>query len=479
MTANDARRVRWLSILEFWQANIASPALSANDPLASDPLRTILSKLLVAIQGTTIGFGSGTVPLPRETDTLAILEEKILTGLEGLAGSTQGAFNQPTAPLRFASGTVPLTTDTEQVLEAKILTRLSELSQGQSPSNAYAGESYASGTLPTPADTIRVLLVKILLASNALVAADPPTALSINPTSGSTNGGTNVTITGTNFTGASSVKLGGTEVTSFIVVNSTTITAVTAAHTAGAVSVDVTTPGGTNAPNTLYTYIQADPFFSSVIALVKAEGTLTEVIGLCTMEIVGAGAISALQSKFGSTSFLNPGTGVPTSDFLKLIFPVGICEFPGSFTWEMWVYPRAINEDNFTALFSGQTNFGAAGCWTVQTSPLGPISFVSINTTGPQAPNGSFVANAWQHLAICRDGINPVRIFVNGVKKAEGTTVNAQGNLGAGQQWFTIARGVAADNASLDAYFEEVRVTKGVCRYNANFTPPTEPFPPF
>ena len=51
-----------------------------------------------------------------------------------------------------------------------------------------------------------------------------------------------MTITGTNFVTGATVTLGGTAATSFSVVNSTTITATTPAHAAGAVSVTVTNP---------------------------------------------------------------------------------------------------------------------------------------------------------------------------------------------------------------------------------------------
>ena len=73
----------------------------------------------------------------------------------------------------------------------------------------------------------------------------PPTVTAIAPTSGPTQGGTAVTITGTNFTGATAVTFGGTAATGVTVVNATTITAVTPAHAAGVVDVAVTTPGGT------------------------------------------------------------------------------------------------------------------------------------------------------------------------------------------------------------------------------------------
>ena len=68
-----------------------------------------------------------------------------------------------------------------------------------------------------------------------------PTIISFSPTSAST--GDTIIVTGTNFTGATSVSLGGIAATSFTVVNSTTIKAVVASGASGNVS--VTTPGGT------------------------------------------------------------------------------------------------------------------------------------------------------------------------------------------------------------------------------------------
>lgn len=81
-----------------------------------------------------------------------------------------------------------------------------------------------------------------------------PTVSAISPTAGTTLGGTAVTITGTNFTGATGVTIGGVAATSVVVVNSTTITAVTPAGSAGTASVLVTTPDGTNSANSLYTF---------------------------------------------------------------------------------------------------------------------------------------------------------------------------------------------------------------------------------
>jgi len=79
-----------------------------------------------------------------------------------------------------------------------------------------------------------------------------PTITSFTPASGYI--GNTITITGTNFTGATTVTFGGTAAASYTVVSATTITAVLGSGATGSVS--VTTPGGT-ATKTGFTYIQA------------------------------------------------------------------------------------------------------------------------------------------------------------------------------------------------------------------------------
>mgnify|MGYP001431320176 CR=1 FL=1 len=67
---------------------------------------------------------------------------------------------------------------------------------------------------------------------------------SCSPTSGSTGGGTNVTLSGSFFTGVNSVTFGGSSVTNLTVVNDTTITCTTPSHSAGAVTISASKPLG-------------------------------------------------------------------------------------------------------------------------------------------------------------------------------------------------------------------------------------------
>ncbi len=100
-----------------------------------------------------------------------------------------------------------------------------------------------------------------------------PTVTAVTPNSGTTAGGTAVTITGTNFTGTTGVTIGGNAATGVVVVNDTSITAVTPAGTAGTASVVVTTPDGANAANTLYTYVA--PLAFTLTVSKTGSGTVT------------------------------------------------------------------------------------------------------------------------------------------------------------------------------------------------------------
>ena len=70
-----------------------------------------------------------------------------------------------------------------------------------------------------------------------------PTVTGVSPNNGSTAGGTAVTITGTNFASGATLTFGGIAASSVVVVSSASITAITPAGTAGAVTVTVTNPG--------------------------------------------------------------------------------------------------------------------------------------------------------------------------------------------------------------------------------------------
>ena len=105
------------------------------------------------------------------------------------------------------------------------------------------------------ADVVVVTVVGNAIGSGAFTFVTPPTISSVSPATGSTAGGTFITITGTNLDGTTSVTVGGVAATSLNVISSTSITAVTPAGTAGAVSVAVTTPYGAASVASAFTYV--------------------------------------------------------------------------------------------------------------------------------------------------------------------------------------------------------------------------------
>jgi hypothetical protein len=120
-------------------------------------------------------------------------------------------------------------------------------------------------TATTPAGSAGAVTVTVTVNGQSGSLANgfsyilPPTVSSVSPNSGSTLGGTAVTIAGTNFATGATVTLGGTAATNVDVVNSTTITATTPAGSAGAVTVTVTNPGAQSASLTNgFTYVVGD-----------------------------------------------------------------------------------------------------------------------------------------------------------------------------------------------------------------------------
>ena len=85
-----------------------------------------------------------------------------------------------------------------------------------------------------------------------------PVIYSIAPTTGPAAGGTMVEISGTGFTGTvptTGVKFGGTNATSWVVINDDTIVAIAPAHVAGAVSIVVTNATGPSTTGGSFTYV--------------------------------------------------------------------------------------------------------------------------------------------------------------------------------------------------------------------------------
>jgi len=126
-----------------------------------------------------------------------------------------------------------------------------------------------------------------------------PVVSSISPNTSTTAGGVNVTITGKNFTWATSATVGGSAVTNFTVVSDTSITCTVPSGSAGTASVIVTSPYGSNKANTLWTYTYPAPTITGI------SPTSGPIQGNTTVTITGTNFINVTAVKFGTTNATN------------------------------------------------------------------------------------------------------------------------------------------------------------------------------
>ncbi|HLN42312.1 MAG TPA: IPT/TIG domain-containing protein, partial [Acidimicrobiales bacterium] len=169
--------------------------------------------------------------------------------------------------------------------------------------NAVAYDTNVSGAVApvaaqSPAGTSSAL--GILLSASTGAPPPPPTVTGVSPASGTTAGGTTVTITGTNFTGANAVKFGTVAAATFTVTNAGSITAVSPAE--GAATVDVTvsvgaTTSAINKPSDQFTFTLPPP--PTVTGVSPSTGSTA---GGTSVTISGTNFNGASAVKFGTVS---------------------------------------------------------------------------------------------------------------------------------------------------------------------------------
>lgn len=186
----------------------------------------------------------------------------------------------------------------------------------------------------------------------------------------------------------------------------------------------------------------------------------------------GDAKISTAQSKWGSGSGSFDGTG----DFLTI--PKSTYLVPGAnadFTFEGWVYLTA-TPNSQSAQIMGFHTYGSNADWILAVnSSLQALLY--FNSGGTFVNTTNLVSlNSWTHIAASRSGTgsNNLKVFVNGIGQSF-TSNNSTGFNG--PNFLSIGADVTGNNAVFTGYMEDLRITNGVGRYTANFTPPTAQLP--
>lgn len=211
-----------------------------------------------------------------------------------------------------------------------------------------------------------------------------------------------------------------------------------------------------------------DPHYNSVSLLLHcdgADGSTTFVDkspSPKTVAAYGNAKVSSTQSRWGASAYFD-GSG----DYL-LAAPVGssFAFGTGDFTVECWVNTSTTAEKIFVGCYNSSIT-----SWQLNIYQ-GKLYWYSIGNHLA----GSLPINdgAWHHIAATRSS-GVLRLFVDGVLDK---SISLPSNYANQLLALEVGAQVNARNSAYDlvGYIDEIRITKGVARYTANFTPPTEPF---
>jgi Concanavalin A-like lectin/glucanases superfamily/Chitobiase/beta-hexosaminidase C-terminal domain/IPT/TIG domain/Fibronectin type III domain len=209
--------------------------------------------------------------------------------------------------------------------------------------------------------------------ANGFTYVAAPTVTGVSPATGSTAGGTAVTITGTNFASGATVTFGSAAATNVVVVSGTSITATTPAGSAGAVAVTVTNPGPLSGSLTNgFTFV----VIPTVTGVSPSNGP---VAGGTAVAITGTNFAAGATVKFGVTAATN--VVVTSSTQITVTTPAGSA---GAVTVTVTVNGQTGSLANgFTYTAAVSIGFGQVAAATPQSATATvPVSYPSAQTAG-------------------------------------------------------------------------------------------------
>lgn len=214
--------------------------------------------------------------------------------------------------------------------------------------------------------------------------------------------------------------------------------------------------------------VTPDPDFANVTLLVDGNTAVADKSNAArVLTVVGSVGISTSTKKYGAGSVSFPGltsayvTGSASSDFAF---------GTGDFTVEFWANKSSNGASGYDGAITAGTNDSAAGGWAVELSAS--RGFVLIRPGVVVASAATTVNDStWHHWAVCR-GSGTTRLFKDGTQIAS-TSDTHDYEASA----LTIGAWTTSGSYPFNGYIDDLRVTKGVARYTADFTPPADELP--
>jgi hypothetical protein len=165
--------------------------------------------------------------------------------------------------------------------------------------------------------------------------------------------------------------------------------------------------------------------------------------------------------KYGTGSMEFDGTG----DYCVLPSNPNLALGSGDFTIEMWLYSTATGAaQNILDARLSSTGY------TIQKAATNEIYFYS-EVAASTIVEAALTANQWVHVAIVRSS-GTITLYLDGTSADTGANTSNYTS-----QIAVIGARFSKDQQYYTGYIDDLRITKGVARYTAAFTPPTAAFP--
>lgn len=218
-----------------------------------------------------------------------------------------------------------------------------------------------------------------------------------------------------------------------------------------------------------------DPFYNSVSLLLHGDGannstTFTDnSLSPKTIEQNFSNVISTAQSKFNGASIFCNNTHMTYA--ANAAFELG----SGDFTIECWY--RGTTGTSYSAIVSKGLHENTTGAYALHFrggSNLLGFYLGSTDSNVITSTTNIKTSETWNHIAVSRI-TNSTKLFINGTQ--EGSAYTSNFTIPTGGKLYIGAFYYDATNGTVNGYIDDLRITKGLGRYGANFTAPTLPFP--
>jgi Concanavalin A-like lectin/glucanases superfamily/SPRY domain len=221
---------------------------------------------------------------------------------------------------------------------------------------------------------------------------------------------------------------------------------------------------------TNYTPTPANFSTAPSLLLNFTNAAIVDSTGANNLTTVANATISS-SSKYGSGALVLNYSGTTTSDWLAISNGPTLFNFgTGNWTIEAWIYPTVITADQYVISIGGT---GVTAHWGINIYQSGwrVGSFNSYEITLTASTN---LLNTWSHVALVVNN-GCMIFFINGQNVGQlsvsGVPFNCSGIARVGQYY------AASSGNTWSGLIDDLRVTNGVARYQANFTPPSRALP--